>query len=70
MLRDEGAVIVDGFIDRAVVDAIRREIEEPFRAADPGMKQHDAIGSGGGYLGMLGLRDPVELMQEGKLGRP
>ena len=34
-----------------------------------GYAVHDAIASAGGYLGMLGLRDPVELMQEGKLGR-
>jgi ectoine hydroxylase-related dioxygenase (phytanoyl-CoA dioxygenase family) len=33
-----------------------------------GYAVHDAIRSAGGYLGMLGLRDPVELMQEGKLG--
>jgi hypothetical protein len=32
-----------------------------------GYAVHDAIRSAGGYLGMLGLRDPVELMQEGKL---
>jgi ectoine hydroxylase-related dioxygenase (phytanoyl-CoA dioxygenase family) len=32
-----------------------------------GYAVHDAIESGGGYLGMMGLRDPVELMQEGKL---
>jgi ectoine hydroxylase-related dioxygenase (phytanoyl-CoA dioxygenase family) len=34
-----------------------------------GYAVHDAIRSAGGYLGMLGLRDPVELMQEGELGR-
>jgi len=33
-----------------------------------GYAVHDAIRSAGGYLGMLGLRDPVELMQEGRLG--
>ena len=33
-----------------------------------GYAVHDAIRSAGGYLGMLGLRDPIELMQEGKLG--
>ena len=33
-----------------------------------GSAVHDAIASAGGYLGMLDLRDPVELMQEGKLG--
>jgi ectoine hydroxylase-related dioxygenase (phytanoyl-CoA dioxygenase family) len=32
-----------------------------------GYAVHDAIASAGGYLGMLGLRDPVELMNEGKL---
>jgi ectoine hydroxylase-related dioxygenase (phytanoyl-CoA dioxygenase family) len=32
-----------------------------------GYAVHDAIASGGGYLGMVGLRDPVELMEEGKL---
>jgi ectoine hydroxylase-related dioxygenase (phytanoyl-CoA dioxygenase family) len=32
-----------------------------------GYAVHDAIRSAGGYLGMLGLRDPVELMQEGQL---
>jgi ectoine hydroxylase-related dioxygenase (phytanoyl-CoA dioxygenase family) len=33
-----------------------------------GYAVHDALANAGGYLGMLGLRDPVELMQEGKLG--
>ena len=32
-----------------------------------GYAVHDAIASGGGYLGMLGLRDPVDLMRDGKL---
>jgi ectoine hydroxylase-related dioxygenase (phytanoyl-CoA dioxygenase family) len=32
-----------------------------------GYAVHDAIASAGGYLGMLGLRDPVDLMGEGKL---
>jgi ectoine hydroxylase-related dioxygenase (phytanoyl-CoA dioxygenase family) len=32
-----------------------------------GYAVHDAVASAGGYLGMLGLRDPVELMGEGKL---
>lgn len=32
-----------------------------------GYAVHDAIASAGGYLGMVGLRDPVELMREGKL---
>jgi hypothetical protein len=34
-----------------------------------GYAVHDAIRSAGGYLGMLGLRDPVELLQQGWLGR-
>jgi ectoine hydroxylase-related dioxygenase (phytanoyl-CoA dioxygenase family) len=33
-----------------------------------GYAVHDAIKSAGGYLGVVGLRDPVELMQEGLLG--
>ena len=33
-----------------------------------GYAVHDAIRSAGGYLGVVGLRDPVELMQEGLLG--
>jgi ectoine hydroxylase-related dioxygenase (phytanoyl-CoA dioxygenase family) len=33
-----------------------------------GYAVHDAIQSGGGYLGMLNLRDPVDLMYDGKLG--
>jgi ectoine hydroxylase-related dioxygenase (phytanoyl-CoA dioxygenase family) len=33
-----------------------------------GYAVHDAIRSAGGYLGVVDLRDPVELMQEGKLG--
>jgi ectoine hydroxylase-related dioxygenase (phytanoyl-CoA dioxygenase family) len=32
-----------------------------------GYAVHDAIASAGGYLGMLGLQDPVDLMQAGKL---
>jgi ectoine hydroxylase-related dioxygenase (phytanoyl-CoA dioxygenase family) len=32
-----------------------------------GYAVHDAIASAGGDLGMLGLRDPVDLMQEGEL---
>jgi ectoine hydroxylase-related dioxygenase (phytanoyl-CoA dioxygenase family) len=32
-----------------------------------GYAVHDAIASAGGYLGMVGLRDPVELLAEGKL---
>lgn len=37
-LNEDGAVIIDGFVDRDVVDTIRGEIAEPFAAADPGMK--------------------------------
>jgi len=33
-----------------------------------GYAVHDAIRSAGGYLGMLDLRDPVELLQDGELG--
>jgi hypothetical protein len=33
-----------------------------------GYAVHDAIRNAGGYLGVVGLRDPVELMAEGKLG--
>jgi ectoine hydroxylase-related dioxygenase (phytanoyl-CoA dioxygenase family) len=33
-----------------------------------GYAVHDAIASAGGYLGMLGLRDPVDLLQDGELG--
>lgn len=32
-----------------------------------GYAVHDAIASAGGYLGMLALRDPVDLMSEGRL---
>ena len=32
-----------------------------------GYAVHDAIASAGGYLGMLALRDPVELLREGTL---
>jgi hypothetical protein len=32
-----------------------------------GYAVHDAIASQGGYLGMVALRDPVELLAEGKL---
>lgn len=32
-----------------------------------GYAVHDAIASAGGYLGMVGLRDPVDLLGEGKL---
>ncbi len=32
-----------------------------------GYAVHDAIASAGGYLGALNLRDPVDLLQEGKL---
>ena len=37
-LQEDGAVIVDGFLERGVVEAIRREVEAPLAAADPGMK--------------------------------
>jgi len=33
-----------------------------------GYAVHDALRSAGGYLGMLDLRDPVELLQRGELG--
>ncbi|MCH2173877.1 phytanoyl-CoA dioxygenase family protein [Myxococcota bacterium] len=32
-----------------------------------GYAVHDAIEDAGGYLGMLGMRDPVELMRDGEL---
>jgi ectoine hydroxylase-related dioxygenase (phytanoyl-CoA dioxygenase family) len=50
----------------AVPPAIARTLP---RAAQEvlGYAVHDAIASNGGYLGMLGLRDPVELLAEGKL---
>ena len=32
-----------------------------------GYAVHDAIADLGGYLGMLDLRDPVDLFEEGKL---
>ncbi len=35
-----------------------------------GYAVHDAIERGGGYLGMLDMRDPVELLQEGWTGEP
>ena len=35
-----------------------------------GYAVHDAIADLGGYLGMLDLRDPVELLAEGRLGGP
>jgi hypothetical protein len=30
---------------------------------------HDAIADGGGYLGMVRMRDPMELLAEGALDR-
>jgi ectoine hydroxylase-related dioxygenase (phytanoyl-CoA dioxygenase family) len=50
----------------AVPPAIARTLP---RAAQEvlGYAVHDAIASAGGYLGMLGLRDPVDLLGEGKL---
>ncbi len=35
-----------------------------------GYAVHDAIADRGGYLGMLNLRDPIELLAEGRLGAP
>jgi hypothetical protein len=32
-----------------------------------GYAAHDAIASGGGYLGAVDLLDPIELMAQGKL---
>jgi ectoine hydroxylase-related dioxygenase (phytanoyl-CoA dioxygenase family) len=32
-----------------------------------GWAAHDAIASGGGYLGTVDLRDPVDLLAEGRL---
>ena len=37
-LEQDGAVIVDGFLERAAIDAIRAEVASPLAAADPGMK--------------------------------
>jgi ectoine hydroxylase-related dioxygenase (phytanoyl-CoA dioxygenase family) len=50
----------------AVPPAIARTLP---RAAQEvlGYAVHDAIASNGGYLGMVGLRDPLELLAEGKL---
>jgi len=33
-----------------------------------GYAVHDALRSAGGYLGMVGLRDPMELLENGELG--
>ena len=33
-----------------------------------GYAVHDAIADGGGYLGMVRMRDPLELLDEGALG--
>ena len=33
-----------------------------------GYAMHDSLGRGGGYLGMLRMQDPVELMARGELG--
>jgi len=50
----------------AVPPEIAREL--PRRAQEIlGYAVHDAIATGGGYLGMLGLQDPVELMAKGEL---
>ena len=37
-LEQDGAVVVDGFLERAAIDAIRAEVAAPLAAADPGMK--------------------------------
>ena len=37
-LQEDGGVIVEGFLERPVVDAIQREVEAPLAAADAGMK--------------------------------
>jgi ectoine hydroxylase-related dioxygenase (phytanoyl-CoA dioxygenase family) len=37
-LEQDGAVIVDGFLERGAIDAIRAEVAAPLAAADPGMK--------------------------------
>ena len=50
----------------AVPPAIAATLPRPAQEV-LGYAVHDAIATGGGYLGMLGLRDPVELMHEGKL---
>ena len=33
-----------------------------------GYSVHDSIGRGGGYLGMVRMQDPVELIARGELG--
>ena len=38
VLQEDGGVIVDGFLERGVVEAVRREVAAPLAAADPGMK--------------------------------
>ncbi len=51
----------------ATPPAIAREL--PLRARELlGYPVHDAIESGGGYLGMVELRDPGELLERGELG--
>jgi ectoine hydroxylase-related dioxygenase (phytanoyl-CoA dioxygenase family) len=47
----------------AVARTLPREAQELL-----GYAVHDAIRSAGGYLGVVGLRDPVELLAEGELG--
>ena len=38
VLREDGGVVVEGFLEPGVVAAIRREVEAPLAAADPGMR--------------------------------
>ena len=50
----------------------RREIARTLRPAAQellGYAVHDAIADGGGYLGMVRMRDPMELLAEGALDR-
>ncbi len=50
----------------AVPPELAREL--PRRAQELlGYAVHDAIRHGGGYLGMLGLEDPVDLLRDGRL---
>jgi ectoine hydroxylase-related dioxygenase (phytanoyl-CoA dioxygenase family) len=47
------------------VDVVR---ELPRRAQELlGWAAHDALAAGGGYLGTVDLRDPVDLLAEGRL---
>jgi ectoine hydroxylase-related dioxygenase (phytanoyl-CoA dioxygenase family) len=47
----------------SVAAAYPREVQELL-----GYAVHDAIEDAGGYLGVVGLRDPVELLADGSLG--